>query len=484
VARAFVPPTGHAVETAMFRPTQLPLPLVLGVAAWLVWRRRERIAAAAPGARTVAALLAVASAAAYGWATLTRSPDWLLISLAAGLLAFGGAARGPAGARALALPASALLLGVEVPVPIRQEIVWALQRATSIAAGQLLAPIREGFLQEGVILRNGEHSFHVIDGCSGLQGMSILVLIAVLVGELLELAPRRRVLLAAIALPLGYALNVVRIAYIAGSANPEAYAGAGGDHTPQGLALLGVGTAALYALGYAIAEAPRRADRRASAPRARGDAIWWQAAIALAAFCALSVAIAPFAPRAAAGGLLTASFPEAQAGWISEPIAGDPYFYGSPPAGAMIYRRYTRGGDPQLTDVVDVLIAVDQDPPLDTSELFASKLRLPGPEWDVVSRRTEQLWDLGRKADYAIAARESRPERAVAYTWKIRDDGVLGESARSLFALEQTPWRRARNRVVVRLVAFAPFDDPLAIDRAKRRLDRFTSGFRDSFSAL
>src|SRR5262249_45728096 len=147
----------------------------------------------------------------------------LLLSLAAVGLALGSATG--AGARALRLPALVLLLGVRIPAPLRNEIVWALQRATAFGASHVLGLLRGDIAREGVILRTAVHSFHVIDGCSGLQGIAILLLMAVIVGELLELAPRRRVALAAIALPLGYALNVVRIAYIAGSPDPERYAG-------------------------------------------------------------------------------------------------------------------------------------------------------------------------------------------------------------------------------------------------------------------
>ena len=36
-------PSGSAVEQWLFRPSHLPVGLVLAVAGWLVWRRRERL---------------------------------------------------------------------------------------------------------------------------------------------------------------------------------------------------------------------------------------------------------------------------------------------------------------------------------------------------------------------------------------------------------------------------------------------------------
>jgi hypothetical protein len=72
----------------------------------------------------------------------------------------------------------------------------------------------------------------------------------------------------------------------------------------------------------------------------------------------------------------------------------------------------------------------------------------------------------------------------VVYAWTIRDEGLAREGVRALFALEASPLRRERKRVAVRIVAFAPFDEPLAVDRAKQRLDRFVAAFRDPFNGL
>ena len=487
LASALHAPTFHQLETWLFRPSQLPAPLVLGVAAWLLWRRRERLRAL-PNVRQRGTALGFAAAAAalFVWATLTRSTDVLLLSLPPAVLAFGSAARGRAGARALLLPALVLALGIGIPLPLRDEIVWALQRATAIGSQWLLVSLGREFAREGVVLHSAEHSFQVIDGCSGLQGIATLVLMAILVGELLALSAWRRGLLVAIALGLGHVLNTVRIAYIAGSPNPEAYAGLQGDHTPQGLALLAGGTALLYGLGRLLAGggSPSGLPPRPSPPL---RALPWRfAAAGLGALAAVSLALPPFAPPLHVSASSELRFPAQRAPWTSAPIQNDdPFFFGTVIPGQSFHWRYQRGPDPKWIDTIDLYVAFERDDGGDAYGRWSSKLQWPGPDWNRDRWLRVRIWDLGTEADFAVAERATGAERAVIYTWRPRHEGVWRESWRSLLALEASPFRREQKRAVVQLVAYSPWqDDPVALDRARLRLDRFIALFRDEFAGL
>jgi exosortase len=487
LASALHAPTFHQLETWLFRPSQLPALLVLGVAGWLLWRRRERLIAL-PDRRDRGTAIGLASAAValFAWATLTRSADVLFVSLSAAVLAFGSAARGRAGARALLLPALALGLGIGIPLPLRDEIVWSLQRATAIGSQWLLVSLGRELTREGVVLRSAEHSFQVIDGCSGLQGIATLLLVAILVGELLALSAGQRGLLAAIAPGLGYALNTVRIAYIAGSPNPEAYAGLQGDHTPQGLALLAGGTALLYGLGRVLARGSSPAAVPPRASQATRPMPWRSVATGLGLLAALSLALPPFALPADAASSNQLRFPEQRSFWKSAPIGSDdPFFFGTLVPGQSFHRRYQRGTGPKWIDTVDLFIAVERDDGGDAYGRWSSKLQWPGPDWNVERRLRARIWDLGTEAELAVAERATGTERAVIYTWRPRDRGLWRESWRSLLALEASPFRRERKRAVVQLVAYSPWrDDPVALDRARLRLDRFIALFRDELAAL
>ncbi len=472
-------PSRYGFETALFRPAPMPALLVIAIAGWLAWRRRARLRAlTASGSSALAAGWFAVAATASAWAALTQAAEILFASAAAMLLAFAAAARGRAAVRVLLLPALVLLLGLALPPPIEAELVWQLQRWAAAGAADLLNALGSEAAYAGLVLSSGGHEFQVIDGCSGLRGILILSLVAVIVRELFAAAGAREWLVLAVAPLLGHALNLVRIAWVATSEHPEDLAGFAGDHTPQGLAVLGAGTATLYALGWVLARTRRAADVRPTAPAAAALP-WPTLAIALAAIWAIAVGLPPFRPAPGAAAL---GFPDAQGGWTGEAMAPDPAFEGTLSPGQFVHRRYVKTGRDGRVRTVELFAAAEA--PVRTSHLFTSKLAAPGPPWWAKEQRTLSLQPLGRDALLTQAAYGFGPEHAVIYLWHQRDLGLARESLRALLALESSPWRRARPRVVVRLVAPTPQGGPVAYDIAKRALDVFVSDFRDPLVAL
>jgi exosortase/archaeosortase family protein len=375
-----------------------------------------------------------------------------------------------------------LLIGTPLPKPVEDEIVWHLQVWTADAAGWLLTASGREFSQVGVILSHAPYAFQVIDSCSGLNGIVILTLVALLVRELFAGAGPREWLLVALAPPLGFALNVVRIAFVAASPDPQAYQA---DHTPQGLAVLTAGTGILYAVGWAMA---RRTAASNSAPPsppplAAGGVRSGLTACGLAVLAVLASTLPGFSMGDPASRLPGVEFPERGSGWTSEPATPQPLFDGVLPRS--IHRRYElEGAAHQPPEIVDLLIAYEEVRNPGASRLLSSKLAFPGPEWDLVSHSHERLWLLERDADLAVASQGPGGEHAVVYAWRARDRGLWRESWRSLLALESSPLRRERPRAAVRLVTYAPHDGQLVVDRAKQRLDRFVRAFREELAAL
>ena len=514
-------PPSVDVDSLVFLPGRLPVGLVIGVALWLLWQRRapwipgQETSLWPSSARspirtalrqTPALLFALLGAALLVWSTLTGKTDLLLASLAAHGLALAMATRGLRGARAGLLPALVLLLGLRIPKPLEDEIVWQLQAWTAQASGRLLTALGRDFEQSGVILRSDEHVFHVIDSCSGLNGILILLLVALIVRELFrrEADPWAWLLVAG-APALGFVLNVFRVAYVAASPEPEKLAGVGGDHTLQGLTVLMAGTLVLYCLGWALAatigsrpgpkrqEAPwRRAHCDQASPGAenpvgaQGNSSWkdsWTvsgsvAILWLVGLAAASFVLPRFPPPDFAARRVVSAIPEAKAGWTSERAPHDLLFTGVFSSG--LHRRYQRDAGPgRAPAIVDLLIGYEDVTRPNATRLISSKGAIPGPQWELQSQRPLRIWLLDRPAELALSTRRPDGRVALTYVMRPRDDGLAREALRALLALDLSPWRRDRPRGLVRLTAYALHDGQLALDQAKQRLDRFIRVFRE-----
>jgi len=477
------------IDGALFRPGELPIVVVLLVAGWLLWMRKESLGAvtSAP-APWLGLFLAGLGSGFFVWALRTGKVDLFLPSLAANALAFLVVARGPSSCRIALLPALVLLLGIGIPKPLEDEIVWHLQQWTAQGAGRLLGVVGRDFVQAGVILRSAEHTFHVIDSCSGLNGIAILTGVALIVRELFRSAGRRTWLLVGLAPVLALPLNMIRVAYVAASPNPEALAGVEGDHTAQGLAVVMAGTGILYALGWAIARgtnAPRPSAASSQTDVRRNDTkLWTIATVWITALAVLSLTLPPFSNAVQTFASSTKiDFPDRMPGWTSEPGPHDLYFTGVFSRG--LHRRFNPGGRPRRQPLaVDLLIGyVDPSRPAKT-RLMSSKLLVPGPEWRLTHKSHERLWLLERNVEFAVASREPSGEHAVMYAWRPRDAGLWRESWRALLALDSSPFRRERPRGAVRLIAYAPRGGQLGLDRARQQLDRFVMQFREELAAL
>ncbi|TFG96439.1 MAG: exosortase/archaeosortase family protein [Myxococcales bacterium] len=487
---ALRPPTSPEFEQWFFTPEQRSPLLPLGVALWMLVRRRARLRAlpdrAAPG--LVAALLALGGVC-FAWACLAGASSLLLPSLAANLLAFVGAQKGRAGCRSALLPALLLLLGTRIPVPLRDEIVWWLQVSSARGAAWLLESAGADVVLAGVQIHSGNYAFTVIETCSGLRGIEILTLIAFVIRELFAAAGWRSWIVVAIAAPLGFALNLVRIAAVVGLTAGDVVEGIppeGLEHTPQGMAVLFAGTALLYLFGRGLApslsSAARAGDERVDESRRSSPAPrrgWGAGALLVLAVLATFSLVAPALPRIALPAPI--ELPVEQAGWSGEELMPDRVFIGQFTQGQVLYRRSHAEARGQAPRVVDLLVGYEaiENP---SSRLLSPKLLVPEHDWSLAEVRPARIWLLGLDAQLAVASRDS--ELMFGYLWRLRDEGIWRETWRAALSLDVGPLRREGRRVVVRLTTPLEKDGPVARDRAKRTLDRFVSDFRNELAGL
>lgn len=485
--QALQPSAGSHVDEWFFASEQKSPLLAIGIAGWLFWRRRavllglpDRCAGA-----WAAGLLALGTGL-FVWARLTGADSLLLPSLAANGLAFASAAKGRAGCRAALLPALVLLLGAPIPAALRDELVWRLQLWTARDSAWLMQLAGADVVLRGVQIQGSEYAFTVIESCSGLRGIEILTLVAIAIRELFASGGWRAWLVVLLAPLLGFALNVGRVIAVAAAAlrtAPAADAAQRADHTLQGMAVLVVGTAALYAVGHWLAggrSSPAAGDSPGmSRSGERSPMLQRRAAAALlAALGVVSIALPPFAAAPPSEPL---EFPAERAGWTSEDLTFDTTFIGPLRGGELVIRRYegrVGEGPPRFVDLF-IGYEVAENP---FNRFFSPKLVLPGHDWTLAELRPTRIWSLGVDGALGVATRDG--EQVLVTTWRLRDRGLWREAAREAFALESGPFRREPRRAVVRLTTALANDGPVARDRARRTLDRFIADFRDELERL
>lgn len=486
-------PDAQDAERFFFEPHQSAPLLVLMIAGWLAWRRlprlREQTARPAPVAATVALVLTLAIGI---WAHLVAATDLLVLSLIAAGAALALGLRGWAGCRVLALPLLVLLFALPIPGRLQNEIIWHLQLWSAQSAHLLLDAIGIDVVREGLLLKRGTSGFLVIETCSGFRSAHILLLVAIVIRDLVEL--RRGWFILFLATPVvALSLNALRIAWIVWGAENDATAE---EHVGQGLTVLIGGSLLLFGLALALARWTRATvlptapdDHRGAAllriPRRLGQAL--AGVFALLALASWTIEPWP-RPRLAVPALDTLF--RDRPPWQGEKLVTDRIFIGSVGLGSILHRRMEHpairaaplaGIRAQPASTVEIFVGFESFNHPRWSP-FSDLLLLPARDWGLHSRERRQDWRLFRAIDEAIVGRGE--QRALVRAWRVGDAGWLRESLRSLLALERGPFARDRARAVVRLVTVFDEHDPHGLVLARKRLDRFAIDFRDQFDRI
>ena len=271
---------------AMFMPTYLGLadtiwagdeqghgPIVLGVSLWLLWARRNALAALSPrpaGAAALGLMLLAVAALALGHSQVIWSLEIgaQIVVLMALLLAF----LGPAALRVVAFPLCFLVFMIPWPGDWVVAITSPLKAAVSTVAAQLLYLLGYPVGQSGVMLTVGPYQLLVADACAGLNSMFTLEALGLLYMNLMgHTAWLRNAALALLIIPIAFIANIVRVlilvlvTYHLGDA-----AGQGFVHDFAGLVLFIVALSLIFAvdallgwvLGSVLGWVPGRAPLR------------------------------------------------------------------------------------------------------------------------------------------------------------------------------------------------------------------------------
>jgi exosortase len=233
---------------------------VLPFSGYLIWNKRDKIAAIENFPSGGGAILVVASLALLGLGSL-GSELFLqrisLIGVIAGLISyFAGWRR----LWAVAFPVAFLSFMIPLPAVIYNQIVFPLQLLASRFATSCLETVNLfPVLREGNLLILDHYSLEVVDACSGIRSLTSLLALAMGYSYLVERKVTIRILIVAAMVPVAIVSNGTRVVITALLVNYFGTRAAEGlMHSFSGWVIFLVSVAMMLALHGLISAISRR----------------------------------------------------------------------------------------------------------------------------------------------------------------------------------------------------------------------------------
>jgi exosortase len=471
-------------EGVFFTPSDTSPSIVLLLAAWLLYRRWDRLRRIPlrSGPAWLSGGLLLLAGAILAWATYVGARDLRVLALMAAVMGLGALFGGRRAMRALLLPAAFLALAMPMPAPLLNFTLLHMQFWTAEFAGLLLHLIGTTAFVAGDQVLLEDNSFAIIETCSGVRITETLTMLTILMLDLFRRRPLHSAILLVLTPLVAFLCNGVRAVTLI--LNP--HADIAEIHTLQGIGMLLGGLIVLYAidglLGWLLhSKAPTGApppDPPPAAAAGRPVGAWslWVATGALAAFAALALLVPPWSPPPRRPSPdLARDFAEIGE-WSSHELRVDHKFLGRIWMQRDLSRRYYRSGQ-----AVDLYAAVGARSFRPRSALF-TKAALPGSGWNTQEQGAIRLEPGGIDATWRVSVSETR--KFLVISWHERAGGLLGESLRSFLGLDRSPLRQPGQPVVARIATRMTGLEGRNRAQAEARLLQFYAVLRPKLDAL
>ena len=476
-------PGPNELEDWFFRPTGQSAPLIFGLAACFFYTRCRAMAGAVgrPGEGWGSAILLIPGSILYGWAIYTAAADLLLIAFVLLSLGASGMLGGPAGWRAMFLPAAFLLLLVPIPAAVVNQIIYPLQLANAQAAAVVLNEVLGiPASSSGTVVTTASRTFQVIETCAGLRTIGTLWMAAIVYADLFQRSRTQTVLLLIAAPLIGAVVNLGRVLSL--MLNPAGEIAA--IHTLQGILMTVVGVLLLAALDNLLVRAfPADAAylARWSPPiheSAPDGATRSRRAFGLLGFLLILTAsawlIQPWQPTRMINWSPYA-IPIEIDGWQGKTIKIDKKAMGSILPSQAIHRVYTKG-----RQQIALFVATDDLRRRHTS-LLSPRTVLPGPAFTI--REQESIHLEGVDTPVVASLLQGRFEQALSYRWIVGESSFWQETLRGGLALEHSDFVSPRLLVLVR-ISTAMGATPVSRLQAESRLRAFLNALEPGLANI
>jgi exosortase B len=188
-------------------------PVMLALAVWLAWQRKDKLAQVPAGQATVAGSIALGMGLL--WYVLGRSQTFPIFYIAsqiwvlAALLLFY---KGWQGLKIMWFPLFFIIFITPLPGPLVDAVTGPMKMAVSYASEALLHLANYPVGRAGVTLTIGPYQLLVADACAGLNSIFALEAIGVFYMSAMQYqSGARNVMLALLILPTSFVSNVIRV---------------------------------------------------------------------------------------------------------------------------------------------------------------------------------------------------------------------------------------------------------------------------------
>lgn len=455
--------------------------LIIPIAAYLIWERREQVLAITPKVDWRGAAAMVASVGLYiigelGAELFTTRVAIVCMAISAIWWLYGFRML-----RTLAFPFSLLFLMLPLPGFIYRNITFSLQILSSVASVEILNAFGYLAFREGNIIDMGFDQFQVVDACNGLRFILPMLTLGVLFAFARPQIWWKRIILIAVTVPLAMATNILRIVGTGILAN---YFGSG---VAQGFfhdfsgwvvfmvsfALFGVVALILTKIPGAPSE-PRKKKAADSQPmpnrRLRMTATGAAIVLCLTSPLVVSVmgSVEPIPLKKELG-----AFPLQIDGWTGRVATMDEAMWDR--VGGQAYRLVNYNKPGHLP--VNFYTAYYEYQRKAGDFIHSPKLCLPGAGWYIKSNRARTVPREASPSDFEQLrfnelVIEKGENRQLVYFWyQGRDRNFTSEYAAKFYMVWDGIFRRRTDGALVRVIM--PLADATLLSDARTTLDRF-----------
>jgi len=436
------------VENWLFRPSDSAPMAIVALSAWLLYRRRHRIAALDPsrGSTALGVLAFLPGILAYAWALHTDTKALQVVSLvfnATGLVLLYW---GLPGLKALWLPIVFLLMAVGIQVPLMHSVVFQLQLWTADYAGWLLYMVGVPALVSGDQILRATQAFQVVEGCSGLRSIETLTMLTVLLVDLFGRRGLHAIVLVVLAPLVAFALNGFRVLTLILNPHSEIVA----IHNVQGIAILLAGLVLIYLVDGLLERLLGPVDvdpsEHAASTAARGTVGSMAIGVLVAVAATLTLArmwVPEWQPPIRERINLAAEVDAALDGWTSTSVERDYMYQGHVHFRQRVDRHYEVGQQDQYVFVA--MADVDHE----AGAAFSPLTRRPGSGWRLIDADEVRREPDGSEMEQFVYEKGKRCVLVRHWTWGSM--GVAVETGRTLLGLDRSSFARERTPVLLRL---------------------------------